>query len=78
MPAKATANFSSLDIVLEDTRKKFDDAIFRCRTGDTKTADDLWAELAIAQEAEGDGLVTALNCVGIVNQLSRRKQISIN
>lgn len=78
MNAKGTVNLTSLEVVIDDTRKKFDDAIFRCRTGNTKTADDLWKELAIAQESEGDGLVSALKCVGIVNQLSQRKQISLH
>jgi len=77
MTTKPAVNLSSLEFVINDARKKFDDAIFRCRTGDTRTADQLWEELAVAQEAEGDGMVNALKCVGIVNQLSRRKQISL-
>jgi hypothetical protein len=69
--------FAGLDVVVNDTRKKFDDAIFRCRTGETKTAEQLWGELAVEQESKGDGMVSALKCVGILNQLTRRKQISV-
>lgn len=77
MNAKPAVNLDSLDLVIDDARKKFDDAIFRCRTGDKRTADQLWEELAVAQESEGDGIVNALKCVGLVNQLSRRKQITL-
>lgn len=75
MSSKPAVSLESLDVVIDASRKKFDDAIFRCKTGETKTADELWDELAVAQEQEG--IVSALKCVGIVNQLSRRKQISL-
>ena len=55
---------------------KFDDAIYRMKTGDKRTAAQLWDELAIAQEEEGDGLVSGLQCMGILNELTRRGQIA--
>lgn len=64
--------------VLEDARKKFDDAIYRIKTGETKTVDELWEELREAQESDDDGLVAGFRCTSILNQLSRRGQISTN
>lgn len=63
--------------IWDESRKKFDDAIYRARTGDTTTATDLWDELKEAQESTEDGLVAGLRCVGIYNELERRGQISI-
>lgn len=61
--------------VLDDARKKFDDAIYRMKTGETKTVDELWEELRQAQETDTDGLVAGFRCTSILNQLSRRGQI---
>lgn len=62
--------------IWDESRKKFDDAIYRARTGETKTAAQLWDELGAAQESTEDGLVTGLRCAGIYNQLARRGQVS--
>jgi hypothetical protein len=62
----------------EEAEKKFDDAIYRMRTGETKTADQLWDELRTAQESDCNGTVAGLNCTSILNQLARRGQISKN
>lgn len=76
-------NVSSTRLVREamapvwvEARKKFDDAIYRMRTGETQTADQLWAELKVAQEEPGDGLVAGLKCTGILSQLEQRGQVS--
>lgn len=61
--------------IWDETRRRFDDAIYRARTGDTKTADQLWDELKDAQENISDGLVSGLQCTGILRQLQRRGQI---
>lgn len=65
----------SINPVWVEARKKFDDAIYRTKTGDTTTADQLWDELKEAQETTTDGLVAGLQCMGIMNQLQRRGQI---
>ena len=67
----------NMDPVWIEARKKFNDAIYRTRTGDTTTATDLWDELKKAQESTEDGLVAGLRCAGIYNELERRGQISI-
>lgn len=64
--------------VWDEARRKFDDAIYRARTGEVKTADQLWDELKISQETTTDGLVAGLQCTGILNQLARRGQIPAN
>ena len=69
----------SFAVIWDETRKKFDDAIYRAKTGDTKTTDQLWVELYEAQEStEEDGRVSALKCTGILNQLAQRGQIPFN
>lgn len=65
----------NMDPVWTEARKKFDDAIYRTRTGDTTTAAQLWDELKEAQETT-DGLVGGLKCTGILNELERRGQVS--
>lgn len=61
--------------IWEESRKKFDDAIYRARTGEATTVKQLWAELAEAQEVTTDGRVAGLQCTGILNQLAQRGQI---
>lgn len=68
--------FSPLNAIISDAEKRFDDAIYRTQRGKTNTAQELWADLAIAQESPGDGLVSGLTCAGILNELKARKQIS--
>lgn len=65
----------SMAPVWSEARKKFDDAIYRMRTGDMTTAAELWDELKEAQETTTDGLVAGLKCAGILGQLQRRGQI---
>lgn len=69
---RGRASFAS---IWDESRKKFDDAIYRARTGETKTADQLWDELGAAQESTEDGRVAGLRCASVVNQLMRRGQI---
>jgi hypothetical protein len=59
-----------------EAEAKFDDAIYRMRTGDKRTAAQLWEELTIAQEEQGDGLVSALKCTSLLNQLVQRGQVA--
>jgi hypothetical protein len=68
----------SFATVWEESRKKFDDAIYRARTGETETAEKLWKSLEEAQESNTDGLVSGLQCTGILNQLARRGQVPTN
>lgn len=65
----------SMAPVWSEARKKFDDAIYRTRTGDTTTAAQLWDELKEAQENTSDGLVAGLKCTGILGELERRGQV---
>lgn len=65
----------NMDPVWGEARKKFDDAIYRTRTGDKTTAAQLWDELKEAQESTADGLVAGLKCTGILSQLERRGQV---
>jgi hypothetical protein len=62
--------------VWDEARKKFDDAIYRTRTGETITAVQLWDELKDAQKETNDGLAAGRRRIGIYNQLERRGQIS--
>lgn len=62
--------------VAVEAEARFDDAIYRMKTGDTRTAEQLWEELRVAQESTGDGLVSGLQCMGILNELTRRGQIA--
>lgn len=67
----------ALDSIWEASRKRFDDAIYRAKHGEVTTAEELWAELAVAQESTEDGLVSGLRCMGILNQLKRRGQVML-
>lgn len=58
-----------------EARKKFDDAIYRTRTGNTTTAAQLWDELKESQETTTNGLVSGFKCVGILSELERRGQV---
>lgn len=71
---KAFVRNSGLSEIADSARKRFDDAIYRLRTGDTKTAEDLWAELKIAQSSTD--ATSAYVCMGLLNNLKRRGQIS--
>lgn len=77
MSANQNEVLVSLDNLLVETKKKFDDAIYRVKTNTTKTADDLWAELKVAQnDTTTDGFTSGIKCVSILNELKRRGQIT--
>jgi hypothetical protein len=65
----------SIEKVAEEARKKFDDAIYRVRTGDPRTAAQVWAELREEQESDHDGMASGYRCVGLIRELERRGQI---
>lgn len=60
--------------IAEQARKKFDDAIYRVRTGDPRTAKDVWEELLDEQDSD-DGMTSGMRCVGLIKELERRGQI---
>lgn len=59
--------------ILDEANKKFSDAIYRLKHDDKRTAEDIWTELRKAQNESGMG--SALRCVSLLNELTRRGQI---
>lgn len=70
------SKYEAVDRLLEQAEKRFDDAIYRVRTGDPRRAADVWAELLAEQESEGDGMASGMRCVGLIRELERRGQVS--
>lgn len=60
--------------ILDEANKRFSDALYRLKHDDKRTAADVWAELKKAQNEPG--MVSALRCVSILNELTRRGQIA--
>ena len=69
----AATLLAPLDTIASDARKSFDDAIYRMEHNTKTTAQDLWAELKVAQETPG--FASGFKCMGILNELKDRKQI---
>lgn len=65
--------FAPLESIAIDARRSFDDAIYRMNHNTKTTAQDLWAELKVAQETPG--FASGFKCMGILNELKDRKQI---
>lgn len=60
--------------VLDEANKKFNDAIYRVQNNLTKTAASVWADLKVAQSQTG--FASGLQCVSLLNELTRRGQIA--
>lgn len=73
-----TVNSLNLGKAISDLRidatKKLDDLIYQLENDTTVTANDLWVKLKAAQDSTTTE--SAYICVGILNQLKARKQIS--
>lgn len=78
MKLNPTVNSLNLGKAINDLRidatKKLDDLIYQLENDTTVTANDLWVKLKAAQDSTTTE--SAYTCVGILNQLKARKQIT--
>lgn len=76
--AEDTINIFTVSRVITDVRieaiKRLDDAIYRLKNDTDVTAADLWDQLRIAQSSNSPE--SAYTCMGILNQLKARRQIT--